>query len=118
MTAPTEVDSPPLAMVERRLGEVINSLDAATGGAALCRIDGAGGTAKHLEGRTAVLLAARRLLRRDPDADLSGMRDQWRADEATHQRRGSSAAWLAYLAGGCAELDHLLTTAEPRKPPD
>ncbi len=97
-----------LTILQRRLGEVAESLTTATGGAALCRLDGAGGTAKHLEGRTAALMAARRLLRKDPDADLSGLLDQWRADQATHRRRGSSAAWLAYLEGGCAELEHLL----------
>ncbi|MGB7981489.1 MAG: hypothetical protein WCF36_11935 [Candidatus Nanopelagicales bacterium] len=111
----TEVTPDPvLDFVESRMREVAESLTAATGGLALCRIEGAGGTAKHLEGRTAALMAARRLLRKDPDADLTGLRDQWRADQATHRHRGSSAAWLAYLEGGCAELDHLLAGAPTR----
>ena len=110
MSGACNVGAPVLRVLERRLGEVTESLTAATGGAALCRIDGAGGTAKHLEGRTAALMAARRLLRKDPGADLTGLLDQWRVDQATHRQRGSSAAWLAYLEGGCAELDHLLRT--------
>ncbi len=103
---------PLLATIERRLAEVTVSLTTATGGAALCRIEGAGGTAKHLEGRTAALMAGRRLLRKDAEADLTSLHDQWHADLARHRQRGSSAAWLAYSEGGCAELDHLRALAE------
>ena len=118
MTGPTAVTAQHrLDRVEARLAEVSTSLQAATGGAALCRIDGTGGSAKSFEGRTAALLEVRRLLRRDPEADLTPVLARWRADLASHTSRGSSAAWLEYVAGGVAELEHLLgtTPAEPRE---
>lgn len=111
---PTMKPPASLSHVEARLAEVTASLQAATGGGALCRIDGTGGSAKSFEGRTAALLEVRRLLRRDPDADLAPVLDRWRADLGTHTRRGSSAAWLEYVAGGVAELEHLLEAA-PRE---
>lgn len=104
---------PDLGHVELRLAEVTESLNAATGGGALCRIDGTGGTAKSFEGRMAVLLEVRRLLRRDPEADLTPVLARWRADLSTRTERGSSPAWLDYLAGGVAELEHLTGAAAP-----
>ncbi len=118
MSSTAAPGEPGLAVVERRLGAVVDSLNAATGGQALCRIDGTGGTAKNLEGRTAALMAARRLLNKDAAAELSVLRDQWRTDEATHHQRGSSPAWLEYLEGGCAELDLLLDTTQPQHQTD
>ncbi|MCU0301699.1 MAG: hypothetical protein MUF35_08890 [Candidatus Nanopelagicales bacterium] len=104
----------PLApVVQARLDEVSGSLHAATGGGALCRIDGTGGSAKSLEGRMAALLEARRLLRRDPQADLRPLLDAWRASRDAHLARGASPAWREYDNGGVAELERLLT-----HPPD
>src|SRR5512139_2788662 len=96
--------TPRMAVVEQRLAEVTASLSTATGGAALCRIDGTGGSAKSLEGRMAALLEVRRTLRRDPDADLSAMAVRWQADLELRRAKGSSAAWTDYLSAGAAEL--------------
>jgi hypothetical protein len=93
--------------VQRRLGEVGEALNRATGGQALCRLDGAATTAKELEGRMAVLLELRRALRRDPDADLGAIDQRWRDDLAARTAAGASQAWVAYLTGGVAELDVL-----------
>jgi hypothetical protein len=100
-----------LALIERRLGEVTASLNEATGGAALCRIDGTGGSAKSFEGRMAALLEVRRSLRKDPDAGVtaaSALVERWRSDLQQRSARGASAAWQEYLAGGVTELEHLL----------
>ena len=97
-----------LTAVGRLIDEVGASLNNATGGGALCRIEGTGGSAKYLEGRMAALLEARRLLRREPVADLRAQADRWRADLEDRSRRGSSRAWLDYLAGGVAECDRLM----------
>lgn len=94
--------------VDRLIDEVGASLAFATGGGALCRIEGTGGSAKYLEGRMAALLEARRVLRREPGADLCAQADRWRADLEDRRSRGSSPAWLDYLAGGVAECDRLM----------
>jgi hypothetical protein len=107
---PSDLGAERLEQVQRRLQEVGSSLNDATGGAALCRIDGTGGTAKSLEGRMAVLLEVRRRLRRDSGADLTDIRDKWTADLATRRERGSAGPWIDYLEGGVAELDHLVGT--------
>lgn len=101
-----------LGTVRQRLGEVTASLSAATGGAALCRIDGTGGSAKHLEGRAAVLQAVRRRLRRgdDEEAVLDDLLRRWHADLANRTDYGAAPAWLDYLRGGVAELEHLRQT--------
>lgn len=103
---------PDLGHVEQRLAEVTASLSRATGGGALCRVDGTGGTAKSFEGRMAVLLEVRRLLRRDTGVDLAPVLERWRADLRVRTARGSSPAWLDYLAGGVAELEHLTGAAD------
>lgn len=94
--------------VEARLGEVGTRLTAEAGGQALCRLDGHRSSAKELEGRMAVLLEVRRALRRDPDADPAAIVQRWREDLDSRRARGASAAWLAYLAGGVAEIEALL----------
>lgn len=102
---------PRLPIVEQRLAEVSTSLNSATGGGALCRIDGTGGSAKSLEGHMAALLELRRSLRKDPDDGARAattLLDRWRSDLAERSERGASAAWLEYLAGGVSELEHLL----------
>lgn len=91
-----------------RLAEAAAALNAATGGAALCRIGGTGGTAKALEGRVAALQEVRRALRDDPDADLQIVLDRWSADLAVRRKQASSAAWLEYLEAGVAEITGLL----------
>ena len=108
MTVTSMATSPVLPLVERRLEQVSESLNAATGGDALCRIDGTGGSAKRLEGRMAALLEVRRLLRRDPGADLSTVLGSWRATREAHLRRRASEAWLEYDEGGVSELEWLL----------
>ena len=97
-----------LAMVEERLGEVGVRLTATTGGQALCRLDGHTASSKELEGRMAVLLEVRRALRKDPQADITEIADRWRADLKRRRAAGDSVSWLAYLAGGLAEVDQLL----------
>jgi hypothetical protein len=96
-----------LADVERRLGEVGEALNRSTGGQALCRLDGSATTAKELEGRMAVLLELRRVLRSDPGADLAAIDERWRRDLVQRQEAQASRAWIAYLSGGVAELDVL-----------
>ena len=63
----------------------------------------------------AVLLELRRALRKDPQADVSGIADRWRADLERRRAAGDSVSWLAYLSGGLAEVDQLLA---PRLTPD
>lgn len=108
MTAGAVAGTGALPLVELRLEQVSAALNEATGGAALCRIDGTGGSAKHLEGRMAALLEVRRILRRDPDAGLAAVLDPWRSTRAAHLARGASAAWLDYDEGGVAEIEWLL----------
>lgn len=98
----------PLALVERRLAEVSTSLQVATGGVALCRIDGSHGSVKDLEGRTAALLEARRLLRGTPARDLAPVLDQWQESRDARRARAASEAWRAYDDGGVAELERLV----------
>jgi hypothetical protein len=96
-----------LADVEQRLGEVGEALNRATGGQALCRLDGAATTAKELEGRMAVLMELRRALRRDPGAGIEPVAQRWRDDLAARTAAGASQSWIAYLTGAVAELDVL-----------
>jgi hypothetical protein len=97
-----------LPMVENRLGEVGVRLTQTTGGQALCRLDGHMASAKELEGRMAVLLELRRVLCRDPQADITEIADRWRADLDRRRAAGDSVSWLSYLSGGLAEVDQLL----------
>jgi hypothetical protein len=97
-----------LPVVEDRLGVVGVRLTQTTGGQALCRLDGHMASAKELEGRMAVLLELRRALRKDPQADVSGIADRWRADLERRRAAGDSVSWQAYLSGGLAEVDQLL----------
>lgn len=97
-----------MRVVEDRLADVSGSLDVATCGTALCRVDGAGGGAKALERRMAALLEARRVLRADPEADLAAVARRGQADLDSRTARGSSRAWIEYLAGGVAELESLM----------
>ncbi len=100
-----------MSQVERRLGEVGEALNRSTGGQALCRLDASASTAKELEGRMAALLEVRRALRREPAGDLGGITRRWRRDLAARRDAGASAAWLAYLTAGLAELDALSGSA-------
>lgn len=100
-----------MPLVELRLAQVSESLIAATGGAALCRVDGTGGSAKYLEGRMAALLEVRRILRRDPGADLAAVLAAWQSNRDVHLSRGASAAWLEYDDGGVTEIEWLLEHA-------
>ena len=100
-----------LPLVDLRLDQVSASLNAATGGRALCRVDGTGGGAKYLEGRMAALLEVRRLLRRTPGAPLDPVLDRWRADRDNHLARGASAAWQEYDEGGVTEVQWLIAHA-------
>ncbi len=96
-----------VAAVEERIATVSRSLEEATGGAALCRLDGRSTSEKELEGRVAALLQLRRDLRRGAGTDPRELAEQWRADLASRRRRGSGPAWVAYLAGGVSELESL-----------
>jgi hypothetical protein len=96
-----------LQLVEDRLGEVGVRLTQTTGGQALCRLDGHMASAKELEGRMAVLLELRRVLRKDPQVDITQIADRWRSDLERRQAKGDSVSWLSYLSGGLAELDQL-----------
>lgn len=98
-----------------RLVEAASALNAATGGAALCRIEGSGGSVKALEGRVAALQEARRALRNDPDTDLQVILDRWTADLAVRLAQSSSPAWLEYLEAGVAEITALLHSGAPHR---
>jgi hypothetical protein len=111
-------DTPPMALVERRLAEVTALLDSATGGTALCRIDGTGGSAKSLEGRMAALLEVRRTLRRDPGASLLPIAARWEADLELRRAKRSPAAWTDYLSAGADELASLLPQRTAPAPAD
>jgi hypothetical protein len=100
-------------LVQQRLDAVTASLHVATDGAALCRVDGTGGSAKRLEGRMAALLEVRRMLRRDPGADPGPVLDTWLANREAHRARGASAAWRDYDDGGVGELEWLLAHRSP-----
>jgi hypothetical protein len=81
-------------------------LVAATGGGALCRIDGdVVGTVKYQEGRLAAVAELQRAVRVHGDRPLDLARrhlDTWTAEAAAVRERGT--AWRAYRAGGVAEL--------------
>lgn len=110
-SATAELGGSLVAAIEARLAQVGSSLNLATGGGALCRIEGIGGGAKRLEGRMAALLEARRALRTDPGADLAALALRWHSEAQSRQARGSAPAWLDYLEGGAGELDALLIGA-------
>ncbi len=108
-----------LDQVERRIAELSAALQAATGGAPLCRRDDASGSAgglgsaKHVEGRISALREARRALQRDPGVDLADLVDRWRADLGRRAGQGAAAAWQEYLLGGVEELERVRSSAIP-----
>jgi len=100
--------------VDRRLGEVGTRLTMAAGGQALCRLGAHATSAKELEGRMAVLMELRRSLRREPDLATAQIASRWRTDLAQRRAKGDPSPWVAYLAGGVAEIENLPT--QPRAP--
>ncbi len=106
--------------VERRIAELSAALQAATGGAPLCRRDdaagsaaGGPGSAKQVEGRISALREARLALQRDPGTDLADLVDRWRADLGRRAEQGAAAAWQEYLLGGVEELEGVRSSAIP-----
>lgn len=98
------MQTPETQLIHDRLAVVAERLQAASGGAALCRIDGRREQVKELEGRMAALSECRRALRKDPNTDLHAIHERWQADLTARRESGSSQAWLDYLTGGLAEL--------------
>jgi hypothetical protein len=97
----TEID-----LLAARRSDAERDLVAATGGGAVCRIDGdVVGTVKYQEGRLAAVAELQRAVRahRDEPLDLARRHlETWTAEAAAVQDRGT--AWRAYRAGGVAEL--------------
>lgn len=104
-TADTDTDTGPDLLATRRAAAE-RDLVAATGGGALCRVDGdVVGTVKYQEGRLAAVAELQRAVRTRADDPLALARrnlDSWTAEAAAAQDRGT--AWRAYRAGGVAEL--------------
>jgi hypothetical protein len=95
------------------LDAVEQRLVAATGDRSLCDLSrvGAPGSVKELEGRSAALRDALRLVRRGQAPDEHAAAEQvvaeWRRHLPLDERRGP--VWLAYRRGGVDELDSFLS---------
>lgn len=115
-----------LGGMQNRVSELVSShesaaltaLNAATGGAPLCRTDGSRQGVKESEGAAAAVGDVRRALRREPDRDplalLEEVAEQWRrlADGALAQRPETRE----YLAGGATAIDGLRADLEAAVP--
>ena len=89
------------------------ALDAAAGSSSLCSLSRSGVPmpgVKYPEGAWAALRDAQRALRSggDQQGQIWAVRDRWRADLVSHERRGSGPDWIAYLTGGIDALDGVL----------
>lgn len=101
---PTADNGPDVLTTRRAAAE--RDLVAATGGGALCRVDGdVVGTVKYQEGRLAAVAELQRAVRARAGEPLELAHRHlatWTAEAAAAQDRGT--AWRAYRAGGVAEL--------------
>ena len=118
-------DSPPrsaapLEIVERHQAAALAALEAATGGAPLCRVDGTRQTVKASEGAAAALSDVRRALRRDvgeptgavaadrAQAVIEAVRSDWQGISGPLAARPGSGEYIAggldALAGLAADL--------------
>lgn len=102
-----------LGLVKRHEDAALAALEAATGGAPLCRADGSGPrSVKSSEGAAVALAEVRRALGRGPsdrslqeaEAVVAEVHARW---AATAARRESGPAWREYISGGLGALDEL-----------
>lgn len=106
-TVPPPRPTPEADLLTARRSAAERDLVAATGGGAVCRVDGdVVGTVKFEEGRLAAVAELQRAVRaheRDGALDLARRHlETWTAEAAAVEDRGT--AWRAYRAGGVAEL--------------
>lgn len=112
MTAFPTRGSAPLDVVARHEAAALAALEAATGGAPLCRVDGTQQTVKASEGAAAALSDVRRALRGrsavgaedDPAAVIDAVRSQWQGITGPLAARPGSDE---YISGGLAALASL-----------
>lgn len=96
-------------MLDRMIDEAASGLQAATGGAALCRITASGSpgwSAKRAEGRWAALQALSSSLGADdsdPHRAVASVRERWAADLARWSAQPDSS-WVPYCEGGLQGL--------------
>lgn len=108
-------------VLDRMIDEAAAGLQAATGGAALCRITASGSpgwSAKRAEGRWAALQALASALRQDdsdPARAVAALRERWAADLARWSAHPDSS-WVPYCEGGLeglAEFDAAVSDGPP-----
>jgi hypothetical protein len=109
--------APGLRVVERHRALAEADLTAATGGASLCRTDGAP-DAKRAEGALAAIAQLHRAAKREPTADPTGaaadLLTTWLADRDAAEDMGPD--WRAYRDGGVAELRSVLAELDSQGP--
>lgn len=109
-------------VLDRMIDEAAAALQAATGGAALCRITASGSpgwSAKRAEGRWAALQALASALRQDdsdPARAVASLRERWAADLARWSTQPDSS-WVPYCEGGLEGLADV-EAAVSTEPPD
>lgn len=107
-TVPRQL-APGVRVVERHRSAAEADLTAATGGASLCRTDGAP-DAKRAEGALAAIAQLHREAKRTPLVDPTGaardLLEAWIVDRSTAQSMGRD--WRDYRDGGVAELQSVL----------
>jgi hypothetical protein len=108
--------------LEHLIAAAEGDLQAASNGAALCRITAKGApgrSVKYFEGRWAALRALTKTGERDPDStdlrtEAERLLIQWQADlERWSTHEGSS--WIPYCEGGVAGLADYLREAGPHQ---
>ena len=96
-------------VLDRMIDEAASELQAATGGAALCRITASGApgrSAKRAEGRWAALQSLSSALVTDPSdprATAAALLEQWESD-LTRWRAHPQSSWVPYCEGGVEGL--------------
>ncbi|ADU49212.1 hypothetical protein [Intrasporangium calvum] len=116
MTESPPRSAAPLEIVERHQAAALAALEATTGGAPLCRVDGTRQTVKASEGAAAALSDVRRALRREagePTGAVAAERAQAVIEEVRSAWQGISGPLAArpgsgeYVAGGLDALTAL-----------
>lgn len=117
MTRDTQINQSSLDVVTRHEDAALAALEAATGGAPLCRIDHTRQSVKAHEGAASALAEVRRALRKGADpveSVLEHVRERWAILEGPLARRPGSEE---YAAGGRAALSALARDLDPAEGP-